>query len=212
MNPIARRYMATTPLWAIAQKFNDRNKIAAWERGNRTGNPPSGFKRQVIGKYAADYGLDIMVETGTFLGEMPFAMRNTFARIVTIELSLELYADAAIRFARFPHIECLQGDSGTLLPDVIAKIQEPCLFWLDAHYSKGQTACAEIETPVSTELEVIFSHPIRNHVILIDDARLFDGTHDYPRIEDLEKSVARARPDLHFSVEHDIIRILPRPS
>jgi hypothetical protein len=209
MKSIARRYLSSTPLWAMAQSFNDRNKISAWERGNRAGHPPPGFKRQVIWKYASDHHLDTMIETGTFNGEMDFAMKDTFARIVTIELSQEFHAAAVRRFAAFPQIECMQGDSGVVLPAVIAQIQKPCLFWLDAHYSAGLTAKAEIDTPVSAELDAIFNHPVRNHVILIDDARCFDGTHDYPRIEDLQKSVAEARPDLHFFVEHDIIHIVP---
>lgn len=208
MKSIARRYLSSTPLWTLAQNFNDRRKISAWERGNRAGHPPPGYKRKVIWKYAADYHLDTMIETGTFNGEMDFAMKDSFARIVTIELSPEFHAAAVRRFAGFPQIECMKGDSGVVLPAVIAKIQKPVLFWLDAHYSAGLTAHAEIETPVSVELDAIFNHPVRNHVILIDDARCFDGTHDYPRIEELQRSVARARPDLHFSVEDDIIRIV----
>ena len=208
MKSIARRLIGNTPLWAAIQKSNDRSKISTWEKGNRAGHPPPGFKRQIIRKYASDHKLDTMIETGTFNGEMDFALKDAFARIVTIELSPEYHAAAVRRFARFPQIECMKGDSGVVLPAVIAKIQKPVLFWLDAHYSAGLTAQAEVDTPVSAELDAIFNHPVRNHVILIDDARCFDGTHDYPRIEDLKKSVAQARPDLQFSVEDDIIRIV----
>ncbi len=56
----------------------------------------------------------------------------------------------------------------------------------------------------------MLNHELRNHVVLIDDARGFNGTHDYPRIDDLRDTVLKLRPDLTFTVEHDIIRMVPR--
>src|ERR1051325_2291173 len=85
-------------------------------------------------------------------------------------------------------------------------------------------ACREtFETIVSIELDdVLFeearrrfpkyppspipSHPVREHVILIDDARCFDGTHDYPTIDELRRAVLNIRPDWLFETANDIIR------
>jgi hypothetical protein len=47
------------------------------------------------------------------------------------------------------------------------------MFWLDAHYSSRDTAKGEVSVPLLDELQVIASHPIKDHVILIDDYRLF---------------------------------------
>lgn len=88
-------------------------------------------------------------------------------------------------------------------------VTAPCLFWLDGHYSGGGTAQAHLDTPIIQELGTIFDHPVSTHVILIDDARLFDGTHDYPTIEQLRKFFAEKRPQYHFSVVNDIIRAHP---
>lgn len=55
------------------------------------------------------------------------------------------------------------------------------------------------------ELRTIFDHKVRDHVILIDDARLFDGTHDYPFIDELRELFATELPYYDFSVVNDVI-------
>ena len=90
------------------------------------------------------------------------------------------------------------------------KIEERCIFWLDGHYSDGVTAEGDEITPVNTEIEVIAAHPIKNHVILIDDARLFNGVTGYPPIADFKKYAVEKFPNHNFSIEHDIIVINPK--
>ncbi len=184
--------------------------VSAWERKGCPNPPPFGYKRQVIRDYAERYNLRTMVETGTYLGHMCCASQSIFSRIMTVELDPRLHAAAKRRFAKHGNIECLLGDSSTILPALLCRIQQPCLFWLDAHYSAGRTAKGSVETPISAELDAVLNHELRNHVVLIDDARGFNGTHDYPRIDDLRDTVLKLRPDLTFTVEHDIIRMVPR--
>lgn len=57
------------------------------------------------------------------------------------------------------------------------------------------------------ELKSIFSHKIKNHVILIGDARCFTGQEDYPTIIALKEFVMKNRPNWVFEVRNDIIRI-----
>lgn len=205
-----QRSLWRSPLWSIARDAKDPVSLARWTRRGRPLPPPSAYKRQVIRDYARRFNLDCMVETGTLNGEMGFAMHSLFSRFVTIELSKELHAAAEKRLARFKNVECRQGDSSVVLPALMTQIHAPCLFWLDAHYSGGSTALGEMETPISTELRAVLTHNVRGHVVLIDDARCFDGTHDYPRVDILHESVLRERPDMTFSVENDIVRITPR--
>ena len=47
---------------------------------------------------------------------------------------------------------------------------------------------------------------MRDHVVLIDDARLF-GSGDYPTVDELAADVQGARPEWSVAVEDDIIRI-----
>jgi hypothetical protein len=205
--PFVRLCFSNSSLWTMARRITDKSDISAWQRNGMPVPPPAGFKLQIIRKYAEQYDLKTMIETGTFHGDMDFALKDRFSRITTIELSPEFHAAAVRRFAGSPQVECLLGDSAVLLPALLAQIKEPCLFWLDAHYSAGRTAKGNVETPISIELDAVLNHAVRNHVVLIDDARCFDGTHDYPSVADLRESVARLRPDLSFEVEHDIMRI-----
>ena len=86
-------------------------------------------------------------------------------------------------------------------------MNEPCLFWLDGHYSEGITAKGQLNTPILAELNHILNHSIKDHVILIDDARCFNGLDDYPTIDELKKIIVDKKPALQFSVADDIIRI-----
>jgi hypothetical protein len=179
----------------------------AWEKQGRPSPPPHIIKEELIRDYAKTFNTQILIETGTYLGDMVHAMRKTFSKIFSFELDQTLADQARERFANDNHIQIIQGDSGKLLGEHIANINEPCLFWLDGHYSGGITAKGALETPIKNELTAILSHPVDGHVILIDDARCFTGENDYPTIDDLKSFVAARKPNHQFSVEHDVIRI-----
>ena len=68
-------------------------------------------------------------------------------------------------------------------------LYEPTIFFLDAHYSGGETAGSDIDNgcPILRELEVIANRNVAGDIIFIDDMRLMgkktwsgiDGT-EYP--------------------------------
>ena len=141
---------------------------------------------------------------------MDYAVRNAFRTLFTIELNEDLWKRAKNRLRAYPHIQICQGDSCKVLPEILKVISDQaCLFWLDGHYSGGITARGPRETPIVQELTTIFAHRVKDHVILIDDARCFDGTHDFPTLERLHELVEHERPDYAFSVINDVIRIHP---
>lgn len=179
----------------------------AWEKQGRPSPPPHIIKEELIRDYAKTFNTPILIETGTYLGDMVHAMRKTFSKIISFELDQTLAAQAQERFANDNHIEIIQGDSGKLLGEHLATINEPCLFWLDGHYSGGITARGTLETPIKNELTAILSHRVESHVILIDDARCFTGENDYPTLEELKSFVTKHKLHHKFSVEHDVIRI-----
>jgi hypothetical protein len=172
--------------------------------------PPYAVKSRVVSRYASAFGATTFIETGTYFGDMVWAMRNHFNFIVFIELSEDLWKRAVGRFRAYQHIQIRLGDSGKLLPGILENISSTCLFWLDGHYFGEGTARGCSEAPIVAELKTVFAHPVKDHVILIDDARCFDGTHGYPTLDELQKLVALNRPDYVFSVLNDVIRIYPQ--
>ena len=191
----------------VIKMRRDLEARRAWEKQGRPSPPPHIIKEELIRDYAKTFYMQILIETGTYLGDMVHAMKKSFSRIVSFELDQTLATQARERFANDNHIEIVQGDSGKLLGEVLANINEPCLFWLDGHYSGGITAKGALETPIKNEVAAILSHPVDGHVILIDDARCFTGENDYPTINELQNFVAERKPNHKFSLEHDVIRI-----
>ena len=112
------------------------------------------------------------------------AMTGHVDQIISIEVAPALHARAATRFAGQRHIRLLQGDSATLLPAVLETLDGPALFWLDGHYMGGESGRGTEDTPVIAEMAALLGHTMRGHVVLIDDARLFDGTGGYPRLHE----------------------------
>ncbi len=173
------------------------------------GPSPHLYKQRTIHQYAAEFKLGVLVETGTYMGDMVFAMKDVFERIHSVELSTEFYRRARSRFSENQTVVLWQGDSAVVLPNVISQLHAPTLFWLDGHYSGGVTARAEIDTPVVAEVRAIIEQCNVPFAILIDDARLFVGEGGYPRIDWLRETLHTARPDLSVHVSGDIIRITP---
>src|SRR5258708_4484486 len=169
-----------TFIWDFRENRRQSSEIKKWCAAGKPAPPPEAVKRVTLADYASAFNIGTMVETGTFMGGALYALKDQFKTLYSIELSENLALQARARFRKQPHIHILQGDSGKVLPQVLSSISEPCLFWLDGHYSGGITAQADLDTPIMRELQTVFRHPCKTHVILIDDARLFDGTHDYP--------------------------------
>ncbi|MGE5400256.1 MAG: hypothetical protein ACM3S2_07620 [Ignavibacteriales bacterium] len=178
---------------------------AEWEKDNSYVPVPHFVKENAIKQVAAKYQIKTLVETGTYLGFMLEALKDSFDNLISIELSEPLYQRAVKKFAPYPHIKIYNGDSAMTLPVAVRDIREKCLFWLDGHYSGGVTSKADIETPIMAELKTVFSHPVKDHLILIDDARLFIGTRDYPTIEGLKNYVSKLPGNYRLTVKYDII-------
>jgi hypothetical protein len=185
-----------------------RNQILQdWENKGRPVPPPHQYKQLVIEEYQKKYKTQCLVETGTYLGDMIEAQRKNFQQLYSIELSEALWRQAVDRFKAYPHIKILLGDSGKVLPDVVANLKETAIFWLDGHYSAGITVKGEKECPIYAELDAILSAPTLKHIILIDDARDFKGENDYPSIAELETYVRTRQPEYVCEVKDDLIRL-----
>jgi len=170
-------------------------------------------KHAMLTEYAQRFGPKVFIETGTFRGHTIKAMlisEHKFDRLYTIELTAGSAAHAQKRFASFPHIKCLHGDSGQLLPELLKEIKEPCLFWLDAHYVGTKHDKYILSAPIREELKCILEHPCAaQHVILIDDVWYFqDAVYQptVPTVAEIEAIVRSYFPNWIFDVELQIIR------
>lgn len=195
------------PLFDLVRRLPD---IVQWIWAGCSGVAPAPIKRLVISAYCRRYGLSRFIETGTHLGDtLAYMAGNKKFNTTSIEIDEPCYRAATQRFKGYSNVTLMLGDSGKLMPELIQKLEQPALFWLDGHYSGGKTKRGELDTPISVELEAVLSSPVKGHVILIDDARCFDGTNDYPHLSQLLDRVLSGNE--HFmEVSSDIIRIVPK--
>ena len=168
--------------------------------------PPHIIKLRWLRRFQKSYALRTLVETGTYKGTTVAAMLDQFEQIYTIELDYELWERADDRFLQYPHVHVVQGDSGEVLPSILASIFNRCLFWLDGHFSGGETARGGTDTPIVEELAAICSHQRKDHVVLIDDARLFNGRNGYPTLDGVASMLKEINPDYTIRVVDDIIQ------
>jgi hypothetical protein len=167
---------------------------------------PHVLKQDTIKEYQQEFGCKILVETGTYKGDMVEAQKTIFEKVISIELGVDLFEKAKERFENDKNVTIVQGNSGKMLPIVLKDINEPVLFWLDGHYSGGITAKGDKECPIFEELDAILNNKGFNHIVLIDDARCFTGDGDYPTIKALTEFVRSRNDKYQVEVKHDIIR------
>jgi Protein-L-isoaspartate carboxylmethyltransferase len=166
-------------------------------------------------------GAETFIETGTYLGDTVQAMLGVFKNVYSIELSQELYEQARTRFAEEDRVKLLLGDSSERLTEAAAASRDTsAIFWLDAHWSGGNTARAIDNTPIVSELKSIRSCDLENSVIMIDDLRYFievptgfevhEANYGYPLLRDLLAHIRDLWPERVSVINGDILFIFPR--
>lgn len=181
-------------------------EIKRWAKKGTSKSPPQPYRHKIIKMYAKGFSLNTFIETGTYLGNTVNAVKSKFKEVYSIELNKGLYLRAKQKFTKDEHINFILGDSSEILPEILSKIESPCLFWLDAHYSGENTSKTNLETPIVKELQSILNHPNKNHIILIDDAHHFTGKNDYPTIPELKEMINQYEEKV-LIIKEDIIRI-----
>jgi hypothetical protein len=187
----------------LMESYLKRKEIARWKLEGRPIPPPDSYKQMAVLNTATTFGLDTLVETGTYMGDMIWAQKDFFRKIYSIELSPELYSRAQKRFAGVKNVKLVFGDSSVKLKEIVAGLKEPALFWLDGHFSGGITAKGDTECPIYDELEQVLESDLV-HSVMIDDARLFVGANDYPTLAEIESFMSE-RSAYKMTVANDII-------
>ena len=203
-----RRLLQRTPVYGAYKALGHYPDYWYWILRGRPSRSPHLLKQKVVREYGEKYSLRTLVETGTYYGEMVAAMKTHFDRIYSIEFVPELADRAARKFTGDSHVRIFCGDSRVVMPEVLALLKAPALFWLDAGYY-GWVGKQGDQQRLSAELEMILSHPFR-HIILLDDARGLTGRDGIPSVADVKRYVESTFPSRSVEVKYDIMRITLR--
>lgn len=134
-----------------------------------TAGPP----KELMLALRSKFGISDFVETGTFRGDTAAWASHHFDRVVTVEFSQVLFDAARRRLAaEAPKVEVMFGHSVNVLKEMAPRLGHRTLFWLDSHWSGGQTFGSEQECPLIAEIQCLDRAP-EAPFLLIDDARLF---------------------------------------
>ena len=163
-------------------------------------------------------GIDTFVETGTFEGRTAQWAAGVFRNVKTVELSERMFASTALRLSRFDNVEAAQGHSADFLREIVAELERPAIFWLDAHWCGGgapTSGAPDSVCPVLAEVAEINRSPL-DHVILVDDARYFleppEPPYDpaaWPGIADVLAALHAPGKQRYSVVKDDVIVCVP---
>ena len=119
------------------------------------------------------------IETGTFHGETIFNMQPFFKNLFTIEIKKKFYDEVISKYNNNNNnnnnnkINFFLGDSSFILKDIIKNINSQSIFFLDGHWSSGDTGKGKKDCPLYEELNDINIFFKYKGIIIIDDVRLF---------------------------------------
>lgn len=191
-----------------------------------TDNDPTpldvGGKVQLLDEYLRRYPRQFVVETGIYLGwgsTMRLSNIEDIPYLILVDYQ-DVNCQEAFEWLRvrrkaahyldvmWQHWEPLgnwdtlviRGRSEDAMPRLMPLINEPALLWLDAH--EPGTDC-----PLWAELTCVMGSPhVADHVVLIDDARLF-GDGPWPPLDEV---IERCALYWDVSLRQDVIRCTPR--
>jgi len=175
----------------------------------------SGIPSEITLELARLNNAAVFVETGTFQGETTRWAANHFDSVFTIERAESLHSLQEEKLARLAGVKSLLGDSRKVLPSIVEEIGDrKAVFWLDGHWSGGETAGADDECPLLGELACLSDRT--GDIVLIDDARLFlcappkpHKASEWPTISDIVEAFLRSHTPPYIQVIDDVIFAIP---
>lgn len=101
----------------------------------------------MIRKVVAEYGIETVIETGSWRGYTTRRFAEFVPFVNAIEIDPEVAAMARATLFDVPNAVVHQGDSALLLASFIPSLNPPVLYYLDAHWGE--------EWPLLNELDAI---------------------------------------------------------
>ncbi len=204
-----RKLLRRTPFYGLYKAAGHYPDYWYWKLRGEPVRSPHLVKQRAVREYADRFGLRVLVEAGTYYGEMVAAMKNRFRQIYSVEYDHALAARAQKKFSGSPHIHIIEGDSQKAIPEIVRSLQQPALFWLDAGYY-GWAGLQGDKQRLTTELDAILRDQRYPHVILMDDARGLNGQNGAPTVDQMKQRIQTEFPGRNVEVKHDIVRITPK--
>ncbi len=134
--------------------------------------PPKGFPSRIALDLAQQSGAVTFVETGTYRGITTRWASSHFEKVYTIERADNLFNTYSASLRSLGNVQPLLGDSRVMLREIIGTLDAtPAVFWLDGHWSGGETAGHGDECPLMDELALMSRRT--GDMVFIDDARFF---------------------------------------
>tara|TARA_Y100000389_G_scaffold120279_1_gene117501 strand:- start:73 stop:729 length:657 start_codon:yes stop_codon:yes gene_type:complete len=188
---------------------DDLNELIKWQEIYNFSEPfPTFIKKKVLKEYSSSS--TIWVETGTLVGDTAKYLSKIAKFVYTIEPSEKYYNLSVKNLKNYENIKIYNDTSENKLNDIleIIKPNSDVCFWLDGHWSGGDTFKGETDTPILSELDTIerYLNNFSKLNILIDDFRIFDignNVDTYPSKEVLIEYAAKN--NLKWRITRDII-------
>ena len=112
------------------------------------------------------------VETGTLCGDTIFSLEPYFNKLYTIEFSEKYYNNTKNKY-NGNKINFILGDSSIVFESLLPNITDKCIFFLDGHWSGGDTGLSNKACPLDEEITHINNLFTNDAIIIIDDFRVF---------------------------------------
>lgn len=169
-------------------------------------DPPAdlayGEKLELLRSYLQASGLRTMVETGLYNGR---GSGMELADLLDTYYIIDVSEEQIVAAIKQGYTDVWTGDSGVLMPGVLASLHKPAFFWLDAHLVS--TEDEPNASPLLAELAAIVAWPhATTSTVLIDDVRLM-ARKGWPS---LEQVLAVCESVWSCTVARDVLRCVPR--
>ena len=186
----------------------DLDELIKWQEIYNFSEPfPHFIKKKALKEYSSSS--TIWVETGTLVGDTAKYLSKVSKFVYTIEPSEKYYNLSVKNLKNYENVKIYNDTSENKLNDIleIIKPNSNVCFWLDGHWSGGDTFKGETDTPILSELDTIekYLNKFSTLNILIDDFRIFDignNVETYPSKEVLIEYAAKN--NLKWRITRDI--------
>lgn len=195
------------------KSYRDLRNLINWSKDLYSMPAPPEVKVKTLMRWGTRA---IWIETGTYEGLTTIELSKFARQVITLEPSLKYYNLASKNLAAHSNIELVNGTSEDSLDLVLSKLVESnnisdLSFWLDAHFSSGETFKGKKDSPIIEELRIIQNYlaKIIHLTIFIDDVRLFRDDPSMPEhFPNLSKVLDWVQlNELIWTIEHDILII-----